>query len=200
MPLEYKQNKKSYDFFLLEDVTESSYSSLKREVFKNLKEIEEIDTSNAEYFKTLSDSVEIKELQPIDFNFHVSTYGGSVYDGLGIYDLIHKLDRINKRVRVNIFCEGKIMSAGIFIVLAARNRFCTPNTTFMIHQISTILCGKLEMLKENVQECDRLNEIVETIITSNSRISKEEMNEWNKCKKMYFLALMKQQKEELFKK
>lgn len=34
MPLEYKQNKKSYDFFLLEDVTESSYSSLKEKFLR----------------------------------------------------------------------------------------------------------------------------------------------------------------------
>lgn len=178
MATEYKKQQKSYNFFILGDINECKYTELKKEVFERLKEIEDNDRNNIEYLKSLDYKVEIKEETPIDFNFHISTYGGSIYDGLGIYDLIHKLDRINKRVNVNMFCEGKIMSAGIFIMLAAQHRYCTPNTTFMIHQLSSCALGKLEDLKEDVKEGERLDALVNNIITSNTSITKEEIEEW----------------------
>ena len=61
----------------------------------------------------------------------ISTYGGSVYDMFGLYDVARSL-----RSPLKTVAHGKIMSAGILLLAAGDSRVCFPNTWFMTHEES----------------------------------------------------------------
>lgn len=62
-----------------------------------------------------------------DITAILSTYGGEVYYGLAVYDLLTRYKN------VDIVCVGPVMSAGTIILQAGRMRLATPNAQFMLH-------------------------------------------------------------------
>lgn len=58
----------------------------------------------------------------------LSTYGGDIYYGLAIYDLIKTFMPDTK-----IVCVGPVMSAGSIILQAAKERCMLPNSYIMVH-------------------------------------------------------------------
>ena len=114
----------------------------------------------------------------------MSTYGGSVYDGLSLYDAIK-----NSKTEVDITCFGKIMSMGIVLLLAAKTRKAYRNTTFMIHEGSSGAIGKVSDMEDSIDESKRLNDIYFGIIESETKIPKAKLDEIRKRRKdWYFTA------------
>lgn len=99
--------------------------------------------------------------------------GGELYESLAIYDCIRMLP-----CPVIAICTGKVMSGGIVILLACEQRFSAPNTTFMIHHGSTTIHGSIPELKKEVHEVDLLNEKMLDIILKETKITREELNNW----------------------
>jgi len=62
----------------------------------------------------------------------LNTPGGSVYDGLALYDTIKACDN-----EVSIIAAGHIMSMGMVILQAADRRILTPNCRIMMHHGGT---------------------------------------------------------------
>lgn len=62
----------------------------------------------------------------------INTLGGSVYDGLAIYDRMRE-----SPCPIIAFGYGSIMSMGAHIMQAADKRFISPSSTIMIHDGST---------------------------------------------------------------
>ena len=123
-------------------------------------------------------SIEMPHIQVL-----LSTYGGNVYDGLSLYDAIK-----NSNTEVDITCFGKIMSMGIIILLASKNRKAYRNTTFMIHELSAGAIGKLADLEESVDESKRLNKVLFDIIEKETKITKEQLEEIYNKKQDWFLT------------
>ena len=113
----------------------------------------------------------------------LSTYGGVVYDGLSLYDAIK-----NSKTEVDITCFGKIMSMGIVILLAAKNRKAYRNTTFMIHELSGGFIGKIADMEESVDESKRLNNILFDIIEKETNITKSKLMDIYERKKDWFIT------------
>lgn len=114
----------------------------------------------------------------------LSTYGGNVYDGLSLYDAIK-----NSKTDVDITCFGKIMSMGIVILLAAKTRKAYRNTTFMIHELTSGVIGKLADMEESIDEAKRINRVIFDIIEKETKISHSWLKEiYNKKKDWFFTA------------
>lgn len=101
---------------------------------------------------------------PIDI--YISSYGGSVYDGLGFYS---KLIRSPCIIRTHAI--GKIMSMAFLIYLAGDERFSEEYSTFMNHSISGVSWGKLHEMETDLKECKRLENISLDIL--NERTNKD---------------------------
>jgi ATP-dependent Clp protease protease subunit len=123
-------------------------------------------------------SIEMPHIQVL-----LSTYGGAVYDGLSLYDAIK-----NSKTEVDITCFGKIMSMGIVILLAAKNRKAYRNTTFMIHEISGGFIGKVADMEESVDETKRLNNVAFDIIEKETNITKSKLMDIYERKKDWFIT------------
>jgi ATP-dependent protease ClpP protease subunit len=84
----------------------------------------------------------------------VDSYGGQVYSVLG---MIAELQ--NSHLPVATICESKAMSAGAILFGLGNDglRYMAPHATLMIHEVSSFQFGKVEDLKADVDETDRLN-------------------------------------------
>ena len=168
---------------IFNDVDESSMSAAIEKIFQINQSDEEwirnlYNILNASCAKFDSSVVEMPHIQVL-----LSTYGGDVYDGLSLYDAIK-----NSNTEVDITCFGKIMSMGIIILLASKNRKAYRNTTFMIHEISSGGIGKLADLEESVDEAKRLNKVLFDIIEKETKITKAQLEEIYNKKQDWFLT------------
>lgn len=96
--------------------------------------------------------LKMNDISHAPIEIHLSSFGGSAYDGLAIYDAIK-----NSPSDVYIIANGKIMSAAFIIFLAGKVRIAQPHTTFMMHSVSFGSEGKVKDQEIDVQEAKRLN-------------------------------------------
>lgn len=174
-----------YDLYITGDIEEQTLIDFRKSVLEKTKEVDDIIIEHVAILQTMGIEKEEAKLRVPDFNIHINTYGGSVYPGLGICDIITELA---KNFNVNIFCSGYIMSMGVPIILSGTKRFAYKNTTFMIHEISGFGWGKLTEIKEDLKETERLNNILKDIICKKSKVTKKEINEWYEKKRDVFLS------------
>jgi len=91
----------------------------------------------------------------------IDSYGGEIYSLLAMLDIMAVTDRPIATIAV-----GKAMSCGsILLACGTRGfRFVGPNSTIMIHDAATFSFGKIEDLKSEVGEADRLNNKIFNIL------------------------------------
>ena len=83
----------------------------------------------------------------------ISTYGGSVYEAFGLYDMMRA-----SKCHVVTVGIGKIMSAGVLLISAGDERKCYPNTQFMIHEMSyDEMYDKHTVIKADVENAEKAN-------------------------------------------
>lgn len=104
--------------------------------------------------------------EPIDL--YLASYGGDVYAAMSIFDAIRA-----SKAPVRIHGNGKLMSAGFMIFLAADQRDASPNTTFMFHSISYGSEGKVRDQEVSVTEAKRLNNIFLDILQQRTKQTKK---------------------------
>ena len=169
---------------IFNDVDESTMSSAVEKIVQINQEDDAwirnvysaMEASGAKFGQT---TIEMPHIQIL-----LSTYGGNVYDGLSLYDAIK-----NSKTDVDITCFGKIMSMGIVILLAAKTRKAYRNTTFMIHELSSGVIGKLADMEESIDESKRINRVVFDIIEKETKITHSWLKEiYNKKKDWFFTA------------
>lgn len=75
---------------------------------------------------------------------------------------------------------------GVIAILAAQVRKAHRNTTFRIHQLSSMAIGTLQDMVNSVEESSRVNTMLFDIITSTTRITKERLSQISEQKKDWF--------------
>jgi len=107
----------------------------------------------------------------------IDSYGGDVYALLAMLDILSTSDRPVATIAI-----GKAMSCGSILLSCGGSpglRFIGPNCTVMIHDVGTFSFGKIEDLKADVFEAERLNNKVFEL-----------MNEKSGQEKGYFQSLV----------
>lgn len=84
----------------------------------------------------------------------IDSYGGQVYSLMSMISSIR-----SSRVPVATIIEGKAMSCGaiLFSFGAEGMRYMDPDATLMIHDVSSMAWGKVEEVKADAREAERLN-------------------------------------------
>ena len=103
---------------------------------------------------------------------YLNSFGGSLYDCMGIVDLIRNL-----KTPVYSYCFGKCMSAGMVVFACADKRFISRNSTIMLHQLSGGYIGKYQDMEENVDESRRMQDLMEDLIMLHTYIDEEFLEE-----------------------
>jgi len=94
----------------------------------------------------------------------IDSYGGQVYSLMSmISDIQHS------RIPVATIVQGKAMSCGaiLFSFGTEGRRYMDPDATVMIHDVSSMGWGKVEEIKTNAQEVERLNQKVYKMMAKN---------------------------------
>lgn len=175
---------KIHNIYLKGEVDEEMWQSLVdkiNEIKGADKEIDEINIGTLSLF-----GLDCQAIHP-PINIYLSTYGGGCYEMLAIYD---EIKRLSAEYVVNIYCVGKIMSAGTIIMLAVpvENRYSYANTTFMYHSLSSFKYGKIKTLEEDIEESKRLHKKMWDIYKENTKIPEDKLNELYKSKIDWFIS------------
>lgn len=82
----------------------------------------------------------------------IDSYGGEVYSLLAMMDMIKA-----SGLEIITISTGKTMSCGSVLLTAGNKRYCTENSTIMIHNAWTVTGGNVDELKASSDELNRLN-------------------------------------------
>ena len=94
----------------------------------------------------------------------IDSFGGQVYSLLSMISSIR-----NSKVPIATIVRGKAMSCGALLASfgAPGHRYMDSDATMMIHDVSSAAFGKIEELKSDVREAERLNKKVYTMMAQN---------------------------------
>ena len=94
----------------------------------------------------------------------IDSYGGQVYSLMSMVSAIQAAE-----LPVATIVEGKAMSCGAVLLTFGEEglRFADSNATVMIHDVSSGGYGKIEELKADVAEAERLDEKIFTMMARN---------------------------------
>ena len=94
----------------------------------------------------------------------IDSYGGQVYALMSMIAAIRAAE-----LPVATIVEGKAMSCGAVLLSFGEDglRFADPDATVMIHDVSSGGHGKIEELKADVKEAERLDEKIFTMMARN---------------------------------
>jgi ATP-dependent Clp protease protease subunit len=111
---------------------------------------EMVEHFNKEFNEALS-------LDPKVIPVVIDSYGGEVYCLLELIALFQ-----SSPVPIATICNGKAMSCGAMLFMFGHPglRFMSEHATLMIHEVSSISFGKVEEMKSDAAETDRLNKLI----------------------------------------
>jgi ATP-dependent Clp protease protease subunit len=124
-----------------------------------------------------------KEDPDKDIEFYINSPGGSVTDGLMIYDCMQHI-----KPDVATICVGQAASMGAVLLAAgaAGKRFCLPNARVMIHQVSAGFRGTAADI--NIQAAE-INRSMETLMNILSKHTGKPADQVRKdCDRDYFMS------------
>lgn len=98
-------------------------------------------------------------------HIYINSYGGSVNDGLAIYDISQIISSPIRTV-----CIGKAFSMGAFLLLMGDERCSTENSRIMLHQPSGGTGGTLKDMEIDLEEGQKLRSILYKIVTDKTKI------------------------------
>jgi ATP-dependent Clp protease protease subunit len=94
----------------------------------------------------------------------IDSYGGQVYALMTMISAIK-----HSELPIATIVEGKAMSCGAVLLTFGEQgmRFADPDATVMIHDVSSGAFGKIEEMKADVKEAERLDEKIYTMMARN---------------------------------
>lgn len=91
-------------------------------------------------------------------NVHVNSPGGSVFDGLPIFNALR-----NSKAEIHTYNDGLAASMGAIILLAGSTVHASKNSLVMLHSPSTYAGGNVKDFQDAI---DRLNKVQSSLIES----------------------------------
>ncbi len=100
-----------------------------------------------------------------DITFYINSPGGSVSDGMAIYDAMQMV-----KSDIKTICIGRCSSMAAVLLSGGTKgkRFITPNSEIMIHEVSSFNMGKIGELKINYEHSNTLNERIIKLLSNNT--------------------------------
>lgn len=118
-----------------------------------------------------------------DIQFYINSPGGSVTDGMAIYDTMQYV-----KCDVSTICIGMAASMGAFLLSsgAKGKRFALPNSEIMIHQPSGGSQGQATDIQIQAERILRMKKHLNSILAENTGKSIEEIT--RDCERDHFMS------------
>lgn len=100
-----------------------------------------------------------------DITLYINSPGGSVSDGMAIYDTMQMI-----KSDIKTICVGRCSSMAAVLLSGGTKgkRFITPNSEIMIHEVSSFNMGKIGELKINYEHSNTMNERIIKLLADNT--------------------------------
>jgi len=135
------------------------YSSIQRRKIMVLnKTLRELSTD-------IHHSAIILEAKPASIFLHINSQGGDLFTGLAAVDEIIKCN-----VPITSVIDGCAASAATLMSIVADHRQINKHAYMLIHQLSSGMWGKYSELKDEMENLDRLMEMIKSIYTEYTKI------------------------------
>ena len=168
-----KPNSQYRKILLSKDIDASSVE----DVIKAIMEINhDDDLKEADY----------KDWKRKPIKLFINSFGGSVYDGLALVDVIKQ-----SKTPVHTISIGSSMSMGFWIYLAGHKRFVGEHTTLMFHDITGWVWDKSAGVQQELKELLRLQKIICNEITSTSLVQQETLDNYISRKAEWYIPANK---------
>lgn len=118
----------------------------------------------------------------------ISSPGGSVIDGLALYDFIEGIKVSGINVRVVVLGIAASMAGVLLQAASDGGRVVGPNARFMIHEISGGSIGKLSDMEDETKMYKSLNEQLYDLLAKRSKMSRQEIGLKAKKRDWWFTA------------
>jgi ATP-dependent Clp protease protease subunit len=154
----------------------------KKRVYRNLVLSGEISEESAQnIIQHISDINEddFGKEERLPIQLKINSIGGSMYDGFAIIGAIE-----SSETPVYTYGYGAIMSMALPILVSGVKRFAHPLTTFMYHECLDTFghYEKVSILKENLDETERVMEMYDDHILSKTSFTKKQLDKVKKGK------------------
>jgi len=146
-----------------EEKDQKSSASVAEKLFTARKVLicEEINQKMAK--RVMAEMLALAEASPDPIHLFVNSQGGHVEAGDSIHDIITYIEPV-----VKVIGTGYVASAGTHIFLAAEktDRYCLPNTRFLIHQPSGGAGGSASDIAIQAEQIVKMRERLAQVISS----------------------------------
>ena len=112
------------------------------------------------------------EMDPGRIFLHINSGGGSVFAGLSSVDYIR-----NSKVPITTVIDGCAASAATIMSVVGHHRIMHKHSFMLIHQISSVMWGKYEEMKDDMKNSELLMETIIKIYEEHTRIPKNELKD-----------------------
>lgn len=103
--------------------------------------------------------------KPCAINLYINSEGGSVYAGNALIDAI-----VSSNKQIKTIGTGIVGSMAVYILAVGNIVTCTPNTTFIIHNIFSENSGTVSECLVNVKQLSFLNKNLINILTKQRKV------------------------------
>jgi len=121
------------DLYIFGDITSYPWDEKDKDAYSIVKELEEITAQK--------------------INVHINSYGGSVSEGLAIYNTLK-----NNKAKVVTFCDGFACSAASVVFMAGDERIMNNASLLMIHNPWTYERGNAKALRKKADDLEKIAE------------------------------------------
>ena len=123
--------------------------------------------------------IPIEERLPI--KLHICTGGGSVWDGLGICEIIQ-----NSTTPVIGICTSYAASMGFFIFISCNLRYATENAFFLNHEGYESDYGHPSKIRDYITFSDKLKDRFNKLITRNTKLTARDLKDDERIENYFF--------------
>lgn len=119
--------------------------------------VNEFNEESVRFFRETFDELNLSPNIPY-IPIYVDSFGGDCYSLLAMLDIIESAQKPVVTVAI-----GKAMSCGALLVALgghSPNRFATRHCTIMLHDIASFSSGKMEELRSDFREAERLTDLI----------------------------------------
>lgn len=133
----------------------------------------------------------------------INSFGGQIGDAMAMHDFIKQLE--NDGYSVETIGMGMICSAATYVLSAAKNSKISPNSWYMIHNVSGFAYGDVNEVEKYAKNLRSFNNNIRDFYVNLTGKTKEKIEEWMNAETWFtgkeavengFVAKTTEQKEE----
>lgn len=158
-------SKETLDLYIDGTLVDSQTEDIYKDFFDNTTSIS---------YKTIRNT--ILEAKPKVLNIYINSPGGSVVEAMATHDFIQELKK--KEVIVNGYGIGIVASASTYILSGCTHSYITPNSTYMIHNLSGGISGTIKEVESYYNMMLMYDGLIKDFYSNLTNKSIDQITQW----------------------